>query len=148
MAASTGPLYLADFPLASLSVAVAAATTINQYTHVCFNASGYAVPGADTSGLIYAGMSITQANNNPGAAGAINVQIATPNVRPYKQFNATSPVQSWVGARVFLLDDNFAGITSTNHVCCGTCVAIGGTANLPTGTIMVDTSARFAPATS
>lgn len=147
MAAATGNLLLPDFPLASLPILVAASTTIYQYTHVCFNGSGYAVPGADTSGYVYAGMSITSANNAGGAAGAIGVSVSTPAVAPYKGFNATGADQTWVGARVFLADDNsVTKTTGSNHICAGLCVAIGGSANIPSGMVMVDTTQRFVPA--
>lgn len=158
MAAATGPLYLKDFPTpASIPFVVATSQQIWSSAHVCTNSSGLLVPAADTSGLIYAGMTVTSSAPN-ATAGAATAAVVTPAIVPLKQWNTlTAPTQAWVGARVFAADDNNAALTGSvsNHICVGLCVAIGPNPNLQnpgsqgaTNTIMVDSTARYVGATS
>jgi hypothetical protein len=148
MAASTAPRPdLATNPTQSISYPIAAATQIWQYEHCCVNGSGYLVPAADTSGLKYAGQADNSVNNT-GAAGALSVNVQSPELNPYATFNATSPVASWVGSHVFFVDDNTVALagTTSNTICAGRCelIKVSGTS----GSVLVNRTDRFAPTTS
>lgn len=56
-------------------VPVAASTTIHGGAMVCFDASGNAVPAADTAGLDFAGIACARADNASGSAGDIEVEV-------------------------------------------------------------------------
>lgn len=69
---------------------LAAATTIYKGALVAKNAAGYCVPAADTAGLVVVGVAM-QTVVNPGAAGALEINIDVGGV--YKFFNlAADPV--------------------------------------------------------
>ncbi len=92
---------------------VAAATKIYAGSMVCVNASGYAVPAADTSGYLFAGVAMEQADNSTGGNGAMVVRLRRTGVF---EFDAASLSQASVGDPMYATDDQtFAG-TTTNHV--------------------------------
>jgi hypothetical protein len=101
---------------------IAASTQIWQYELVCVNSSGYLVPASNTSGLIFAGYSITpgaQANNLGGANGAFNVSVIPAGVGPdsiYYIMTASGATQSWVGSVVYFTDNATVALTATNSV--------------------------------
>ncbi len=51
------------------------AVTICAGDYVCANAAGYSVPGADTAGLIYQGVSREAVSNSAGADGDATVLV-------------------------------------------------------------------------
>lgn len=66
---SKGPVRLATYK-------VAASTTIYAGAMVCMNATGYAVPAADTAAFSpVKGIAVAKANNSAGADGAIDVVV-------------------------------------------------------------------------
>ena len=107
---------------------VAASTTIYEGSIVCVNSGGYAVPGADTSGYVFAGIAREGADNSDGSAGDINVKVYT---RGRTRLKGTSFVRDRVGRVAYVRDsDSFyayhssSGSTpkATNNVRLGTTV--------------------------
>jgi len=86
-----------------LSILVAAAETIYAGSLVCLDADGYAVAAADTSGYIFAGVAMKQADNSGGAAGAVSV-IVHRRCR-FRLASSTALTQAAVGGLVYVDDD-------------------------------------------
>lgn len=81
---------------------VAATALIYAGSLVAINASGYAVPAADTAGLVLAGLAMARADNSAGQNGDINVVVRTKAVARLK---GSSLAQSQVGRIVYVVDD-------------------------------------------
>lgn len=92
---------------------VAAATKIYAGSMVCVNASGFAVPAADTSGYRFVGVAMEQADNSSGANGAEMVRLRRCGVF---EFDAASISQAEVGNPMYVANDqtfaNAAGATN------------------------------------
>jgi hypothetical protein len=82
---------------------VAAAVKIYAGSLVCANASGYATPAADTSGLRLAGVALEQVDNTTGANGAKNVRVRRQGVF---EFEAASITQAMLGDSMYAVDDH------------------------------------------
>ncbi len=85
-----------------LEFPVKAATKIYGGSMVAVDSSGYAVPAGNTAGHKLVGIALEQANNSPGANGAIYVRVRTAGVF---EFGATSISQANVGADMYVVDD-------------------------------------------
>ncbi len=85
-----------DFP-------VAATTKIYAGSLVCVNASGYAVPAADTAGLKFIGVALQQMDNSTGANGDKSLRIRRTGVF---EFDAASITQAMVGDSMYAVDDH------------------------------------------
>ncbi|MFW6189042.1 MAG: hypothetical protein ACOC7T_01295 [Planctomycetota bacterium] len=86
-----------------LSVPVAAGQTVYGGSIVCLNAAGYAVPGADTDGLLVVGVATARADNSAGSDGDASVVVRR---RGRFRFESASALdQSALGARVYVADD-------------------------------------------
>jgi hypothetical protein len=85
----------------------------------CVNAAGYAVPGADTAGFLFAGVALEQVDNSLGNAGDKTVVCKRRGL--VKMELATAITQANVGENVFLVDDEKVDLTAnvTNKIFCG-----------------------------
>jgi len=83
-------------------IPVAASTTIYSGTMVCKNASGYAVPAADSPGLEFAGLAVDAADNSSGSAGDVNVTVEK---APLVCWAHSGIVQADEGKEIFAADD-------------------------------------------
>ena len=93
---------------------VAASTTIYKGALVCINASGYAVPAADTASFKFVGWAVAQADNSSGSAADIDVVVQTEGVIELagSGFALTS-----VGSKVYVSDDQTVALSGvTNDV--------------------------------
>ncbi len=94
---------------------VAANTKIFAGSLVCVNATGYAVPAADTSGYQFAGVAMEQVDNSGGSDGGASLRLRRAGVF---EFDAASITQAMVGTEMEATDDHTfddaAG--TTNHV--------------------------------
>lgn len=97
---------------------VKTATTIFGGSNACIGADGYAVPGADTAGLIFQGVATSQVVN-AGASGAKTVVLRRSGV--FLMELATPITIANVGDNVFLADDQLVDLTAnvTNNIYCG-----------------------------
>lgn len=95
------------------------ATKIYGGSFVCVNAAGYAVPGADTAGLIFEGVAVEQVDNSSGADGDKDVVLRRRGLIKALMGNTIS--QANVGDNVFLVDDQTLDVTAntTNDIFCG-----------------------------
>lgn len=87
--------------------------------NACFNAAGYLVPGADTAGLIYAGVSRSSIDNTLGDDGD---EAAVVRRRGLFLMEFATPItQANVGDNVFLADDQLVDLAGnvTNDIYCG-----------------------------
>jgi len=87
--------------------------------NVCFNATGYLVPGADTAGLIYAGVSRSSIDNSLGQDGEQSAVVRRRGLVLMEL--ATAITQANVGDNVFLADDQLVDLAAnvTNDIFCG-----------------------------
>lgn len=91
-----------------LSIPVAAETRIFAGSLVCSNADGYAVPAADTAGLIFEGVATAQADNRNGAGGDLNVVVRRRG--RYRLDCASALDQSALSAQVYAEDDQTVAV--------------------------------------
>jgi hypothetical protein len=107
-----------------VSYKVAAATTIYKGALVCLNASGYAVPAQDATGLVFIGVAYEKALNATGANGDVAVRVwKDGSFRVAKAGAAAADL----GAAAYAVDDNTVALTSSHNVAAGTIVEILGT---------------------
>jgi hypothetical protein len=102
-----------------LSFPVVATDIIYAGSLVCVNAAGYALPGADTAGLIFQGIAVEQVDNSTGNAGDKTVVLRRRGL--IKMTLGTAISQANVGDNVFLVDDESVDIAAqtTNDIFCG-----------------------------
>ena len=96
---------------------MAGTTKIYAGAGVCANATGFAVPAADTAGLVTMGRAEAQVDNSAGADGDLEIEVS----RAVFLFNHTGMTQANVGRSVVWLDDNTVGLASaaTNDIPAG-----------------------------
>jgi len=102
-----------------LSAPVAASTRIFAGSLVCLNASGYAVPADDASGLLFTGVATAQADNRTGSDGDLSVVVRR---RGRFRFGSSSSLdQSSVGEKVYAVDDQTVALAAgvSNSVAVG-----------------------------
>lgn len=95
---------------------VAASTKIYAGSLVCKNASGYAVPGADTANFKFLGVAMEQVDNSAGANGDKTVRVRRKGVF---RFGASGMAITDLDAAVYVSDDQTVAKTGTNSVACG-----------------------------
>lgn len=142
MAVSTAPrTNAASRKLEYLSIPMQAAKACWQYTEVCVDANGLAQMAADTAGLIHLGYALETADNSAGAASAISVKVIPNPLDRYREFNASSALQAWVGDLVSFVDDNTVALpaTTTNDICAGRVVKL-----ISASKVLVDTEDKHA----
>lgn len=104
---------------------IAATTKILGGTLTALDANKYLVPGADTTGYLFAGISIAEVDNGAGANGDLGVDCYQTGLHelPLQEGNAT---QADIGTKVYIYDNiQVARIaTVTNNVEVGTIVDI------------------------
>ncbi len=100
---------------------VAASTHMFLGAWACWNAAGYLVPGADTAGLFFAGVSLENLNNT-GAAGDATCKVKRKGVH-LATFASTITIAN-IGDKAYLVDDNTLDLAAatTNDICAGTIV--------------------------
>lgn len=86
-----------------IEYSVAANTKIFAGSLVCVNATGYAVPAADTSGYRFAGVAMEQVDNSGGSDGGQVVRLRRVGVF---EFDAVSITQDMVGVDMYAADDH------------------------------------------
>lgn len=102
-----------------LEFPVAASQKIYGGALVAVNAGGYALPGADTAGMIFQGIAQEQKDNSSGANGDLNVEVQRKGV--FKMLLGTAISQANVGDNVFLVDDQTIDVVGnvSNAIFCG-----------------------------
>jgi hypothetical protein len=85
---------------------------------VCIDGSGYALPGSDTAGLKFVGISRHYLDNTAGANGAQAVEVWR---RGSFELAASGMTKANVGDQVYIVDDQTVGLAATtaNDVPCG-----------------------------
>lgn len=104
---------------AELDYPVAASTKIYGGALVAVNAGGYALPGSDTSGLIFQGIAMSQQDNSSGANGDKRIVLKRKGL--IKVVMGTAITQANVGDSVCLDDDQTVDLAAntTNDIPCG-----------------------------
>lgn len=103
---------------------VAATTKIYGGAAVCLNAAGFAVPAADTAGLVTWGRAEETADNSAGLDGAVTMEVA----RGVFGFKHASLTQAAVGTVVCWADDQTVttAAAATNDIAAGTLEELDG----------------------
>ncbi len=91
---------------------VAANTVIYAGSIVCVNSSGLATPGAVSTTLKCVGVAQKRANNNPGAASAISVEVRRGCHRFANSSAGDLIALANVGADCFIVDDQTVALTN------------------------------------
>jgi hypothetical protein len=93
---------------------------------VCADSSGYAVPGADTSGFVFLGVAIEEADNSAGASGEITVRVQTSGVFSFAKTGTIT--QANVGVTLYISNDQTLALaaTTTNDIPAGKLEALDG----------------------
>lgn len=99
-----------------LEYKVAANAKIYAGSLVCLNATGYAVPGADTANFRLLGVASENVDNTGGANGDKTVRVRRKGVY---RFAAAGMAVTNIGAAVMVTDDQTVALTSTNSVAAG-----------------------------
>lgn len=118
MTALTQDKYLERTDGVELSFPVGASQKIYGGALVAVNAAGYLLPGADTAGLIFQGVSTEQKDNSSGSNGDLSCNVRR---RGLVKCVIASASQANIGDNVFLVDDQTVGLaaTTTNDIFCG-----------------------------
>jgi hypothetical protein len=146
MGASSAPRYdLNSAPLGLQPYGMAATTEIQGGVMTMFNASGYLVPAADTTGCHYAGIAMIPAGAvnantgllgslyNAGSAGALNCMVEPPG-RAFEA-NASGADVSWLGKPAYATDDHTVAITSSYTIQVGYIRAIISSTKVVVGAV-------------
>lgn len=102
---------------------VKASVTIYKGAIVAIDTStGYVCPGTDATSRIFAGIAVEKADNSSGSNGDETVRVYRKGVF---QLACSSAAQTWVGKKVYIVDDNTVALaaTTTNDVLVGTVVS-------------------------
>lgn len=105
---------------------VKAATKIYKGSLVCADATGHAVPGADTADCVFLGVALEEADNGSGADGELSVRVQTSGVFSFAKMGTLE--QSHCGIELCVADDQTvaAADTTTNDIPCGRLEGIDG----------------------
>lgn len=95
---------------------VAASTKIYGGSLACLNATGYAVPGADTASFKFAGVAQEQKDNTGGADGDKKITVRRTGVH---RFAGSGFAITDIGEQVYVSDDQTVAKTTTNSIACG-----------------------------
>lgn len=97
-------------------------TTIPAGVMVCVGSDGYAVNGADTSGLVFVGVAMETVENS-GASGAAEIEVYRTGMFELA-VTGTAPA---IGAPAYIADNVTvaSGLTATNDIKCGVVGAAG-----------------------
>jgi len=137
MAASTGNRNAISPIVDTILAPIAATTQIYLNQLVCWNGSGYITPAANTSGLIYLGIS-QQNVNNTGSAGAFSCPVRPPSgTDQYQLMACTGATQAWAGTLVYFVDDNTVAQSASNSISCGRVIQF-----ISSTQVVVDTAVR------
>jgi len=89
---------------------VKASTTIYKGALVAIDtATGYAVPASDAAGQIFVGVAVEKADNSAGSDGDKEVRVFRTGTF---QFNCSGADQTWVGKKVYAVDDNTVALAA------------------------------------
>jgi len=104
---------------AELSIPVDDGDKIYAGALVCVNADGYAVPGADTAGLIFEGISRESVDNSLGQDGDVSVTVRRRGL--FKMAFGHEISQANVGDQAFIVDDQTVDLAANcaNDIFCG-----------------------------
>jgi hypothetical protein len=110
-----------------ISYKVAASTTIYKGALVCLNTDGYAVPAADTQGLIFIGVAYEDGDNSAGTDGAIKGRVLKTGTYLIAKASAA---QADLGTVMCIADDNTVAADTTNDIPAGVAVEAPDSAHL------------------
>ena len=91
-------------------------TTIYKGGMVCINSTGYAIAGANTSGLKFVGIAYEKCDNSTGSSGDKYVRVEETGEF---EMNMTGASIAHVGIQAYLVDDTTVASTASNSVKCG-----------------------------
>jgi len=100
---------------------VAGGAAIYKGAMVALDASGFAIPAADASGLLFVGYAYENADNAEGDDGDVSVRVWKDG-----SFLAAkaSAAQGDLGKAAYVVDDNTVALSATHSVLAGTIVEV------------------------
>lgn len=107
-----------------LDLKVKTAVTIYKGAMVVTDATGYALPGANTAGMFFQGISQEQKDNTSGASGALIVIVERSDRFP---MTLASAAITDIGKDVYISDDTTLTLTVGNGIYVGKIVRLAGT---------------------
>jgi hypothetical protein len=110
-----------------VTVPVKGATHLYPGGLIAINGSGYALPAADTAGLIVIGRNETDADNSGGADGAINTNVSR-GIFKYNNSTAHAIAAANVLSTCYVEDDSTVSTNGgTNSIVAGLVIAVDST---------------------
>lgn len=103
---------------------VKAATLIEEGKIVAVDATGMAVPGADTAGLTVMGSSDKRVDNSGGADGDLGVPVKRKASFLYANASGNAVTAAHIGKTVYVEDDETVASSSTNSIPAGKCLGV------------------------
>lgn len=89
------------------------------------NSSGYAMPAADTAGLVVMGRAEEQVDNSSGANGDLTLEVRRDKAFSFKNSATNAVTVAHIGHPVFVEDDEtVASAGGTNSIVAGLCVGV------------------------
>ena len=108
-----------------LNIGVAGSTKIYAGAMVAKNTSGYALPAADTAGLIVMGRSEEQVDNSSGSNGDENITIRRNEAFKFKNSTTNAVTIAEIGKDIFVEDDETVSKEpGTNSIIAGKCIDV------------------------
>ncbi|MGB9588779.1 MAG: hypothetical protein ACPL7O_11425 [Armatimonadota bacterium] len=117
-----------------------AAVKIPKGVLVCINSSGYVTNGADSSGLLFAGVSYEQVDNSGGAAGDKQIRVEKSGEHTFVYNGDAS--QAIVGRECYIVDNQTVdedALEVINDIKCGVITEVVGTSQVR---VRIDNYAR------
>jgi len=112
-----------------VSYPVATGVHIYKGAAVCFNASGYLAPAANTTGFVFAGVALEECDNTLGANGALYCEVHIKNVS-YPMATTGAAITD-IGKLAWIVDDATISITKTAYgVCMGRIAEVKSATNV------------------
>lgn len=118
-----------------------AAVKIPKGVLVCINSSGHVTNGADSSGLLFAGVSYEQVDNSGGAAGDKQIRVEKTGEHTFV-YNGGDASQSIVGRECYIVDNQTVdedALEVINDIKCGVITEVVGTGQVR---VRIDNYAR------
>lgn len=118
-----------------------AAVKIPKGVLVCINSSGYITNGADSSGLLFAGVSYEQVDNSGGAAGDKQIRVEKTGEHTFV-YNGGDASQAIVGRECYIVDNQTVdedAMQVINDIKCGVITEVVSTGQVR---VRIDNYAR------
>lgn len=91
---------------------------------VCWDADGYAVPGANKAGYIFAGIALEEIDNTDGVAGAQSIRVQTNGVFSLAKDGPIA--QADCGGKLYIVNAQTVALATSESIHCGQLEGLDG----------------------